>query len=319
MEEALFQVQRNNKVGFINEAGQVIIDFEFDGASQFSDGIARVFYKGKVGCIDTNGNLVIPIQYENMLSFSEGLAAVTINEKKGFISKKGEIIIPPLFYDVSPFKNGLAKVREDMFSEGCFINKGGQKVITKSVALTSTYSEELINCRENEKWGYMDIAGKIIIEPIYEYAYPFYEGKAAVQPISLKRKRKSAENQYGFINKVSEMIIPPVYKGSNLKFSEGLCAVGDESIGFIDAVGELVIPYQFYYADHFAEGLSCVRFTEDSKYGFINKEGYITVQAVFDSASAYNNGLASVHLGKEFGKTSSRAENSISSDHSFFL
>jgi len=32
--------------------GQVVIDFEFDGASNFSEGLAPVFYKNKVGCID---------------------------------------------------------------------------------------------------------------------------------------------------------------------------------------------------------------------------------------------------------------------------
>ncbi|MBS1605240.1 MAG: WG repeat-containing protein [Bacteroidetes bacterium] len=303
MKETLFLVQRNGRFGFINIAGQVVIDFEFDGASQFSEGIARVFYKGKVGCIDTKGNLVIPIQHENILAFSEGLAVVTINKKDGYINKKGEITIPPIFYQAGLFQNGFAKVQKDMMNAGCFINKDGQTILTKRLGLSSTYSEGLINCKENEKWGYMDISGEIVVEPILEYAHPFYEGMAAIQPVSLKRKKKRSENLYGFINKTGEMVIPPDYCGADLRFSEGLCAVGGEGFGFINVTGELVIPYQFYYADHFSEGLACVRNTENGKYGFINKEGSVTIRQDFDSADAFKNGLASVHLGKEFGKT----------------
>jgi hypothetical protein len=301
MEETLFLVQKNGKVGFINKAGQIIIDLEFDGASLFSEGIARVFYKDKVGCIDTKGNLVIPIQYEDMREFSEGFAVVTVNDKQGYINKKGEIIIPPIFYAADSFQNGFAIVREDMFTEGSFINKEGRTILTKRVSLTSAYCEELINCKEDEKWGYMNISGEIVVKPIFAYAYPFYEGKAAVEPIPLKRKRD--EHFYGFINKNGEMIIPPIYQGSDLKFSEDLCAVANNEFGYIDPKGELVIPYQFYLGDHFSEGMACVQITEDGKYGFINKEGSFIVRPIFDSADAYNNGLAAVYLGKRFDKT----------------
>jgi len=303
MQEALFHVQKNGKVGFINKTGQVVIDFEFDGASHFSDGIARVFYKDKVGCIDTKGNLVIPIQFEEMGQFSEGLAFVTIDDKQGYINKKGEIMIPPIFYEADSFQNGFAKVREDMFTGGSFINKEGRRVLTKRVTLTSAYCEELINCEENEKWGYMNIYGKIVIKPIFAYAHPFYEGKAAVSPLPLKSEHQSEDPFYGFIDRKGEIIIAPIYKGADLRFSEDLCAVWNNGFGYIDPVGELVIPYQFYLGDHFSENMASVRLTEDGKYGFINKEGSVIIQPIFDSADSFENGLAAVYLRKEFGKT----------------
>ncbi len=99
------------------------------------------------------------------------------------------------------------------------------------------------------------------------------------------------------------MVIPPIYQGADLKLSEDLCAVANDKFGYIDPMGELVIPYQFYLGDHFSEGMACVQITEDGKYGFINKEGALIVRPIFDSADAYKNGLASVYLGKQFGKT----------------
>jgi hypothetical protein len=302
MEDSLFHVQKNGKVGFINNKGQVIIDFEFDEVSLFSEGLARVFYKDKVGCVDTKGNLVIPIQFKDMLEFSEGLAVVTVRGKQGYIDKTGQIVIPPKFYEADSFQNGFAKVRENMMTVGSFINKDGKTVLTERIALTSTYSEGLINCKENEKWGYMNISGEVVINPCFEYARPFYEGKAAVQPIQIQRDSED-DKVYGFINKQGEMIIPPLFRGADLKFSEDRCAVWDQHFGYIDSTGEHVIPYQYYFGEHFSEGMACVKFTEDGKYGFIDKEGNAIFPPISACASNFENGLAAVFLGEGFGKT----------------
>jgi hypothetical protein len=302
MEEALFQVQKNGKVGFINNRGQVVINFEFDEVSDFSEGLARVFYKNKIGCIDTKGNLVIPIKYEYMLEFSDGLAVVEVKSGQGYIDRTGQIIIPTKFHRANSFQNGFAVVENPKKPWASFINKSGEIVLTDRVNPLSRYNEGLINCNDNENWGYMNIAGEIVVNPIFAYARPFYEGKAAVAPVPLEQKHKRTERFYGFIDKTGKMVIPPIYQGADLKFSEGLCAVQNDGFGYIDITGELVIPYQFYLGNHFSEGLACVQFTEDGKYGFINKEGSVIVPPAFDSADDYKNGLAAVYLGKKFGK-----------------
>jgi len=56
--------------------------------------------------------------------------------------------------------------------------------------------------------------------------------------------------------------------------------------------------------DHFSENMASVRLTEDGKYGFINKEGSVIIQPIFDSADSFENGLAAVYLRKESGKMS---------------
>lgn len=48
----------------------------------------------KLGYIDTMGTLVIPPKYDNADNFSEGLAAVKINNKWGYIDKTGAMVIP---------------------------------------------------------------------------------------------------------------------------------------------------------------------------------------------------------------------------------
>ena len=55
-----------------------------------------------------------------------------------------------------------------------------------------------IRDKKSEKWGYMDIYGKILIQPKYDVVYPFYEGKAFV--------RAGDEEVYSIINEKGELI-----------------------------------------------------------------------------------------------------------------
>ena len=146
MEEHLFPVRNKEKVGFINRWGKIIIDFEFEEATAFSEGLARIYYKDKVGCIDMKGQMVIPTQFEGVREFSEGLAAVSVEEKYGYINRDGLIVIPPTFYNVGSFQNGFANIMSDIMSASSFINKEGTVVLTEKVSLTSAYNEGLINC-----------------------------------------------------------------------------------------------------------------------------------------------------------------------------
>jgi hypothetical protein len=75
----------------------------------FSEGLACVYKNDKVGYINESGELVIPcnydpvesllygdmeLSYRNCNRFKDGLAKVALNGKGVVINKKGEVIIP---------------------------------------------------------------------------------------------------------------------------------------------------------------------------------------------------------------------------------
>jgi hypothetical protein len=51
-------VERNGKFGFINEAGEEVIEPKFDYIGPFKNGRAIVRYDGKLEVIDTEGNVL---------------------------------------------------------------------------------------------------------------------------------------------------------------------------------------------------------------------------------------------------------------------
>ncbi len=64
------------------------IQLQFDGAYSFSEGVALVKMDDKYGYINSEGQVVIKQQYDDAgTGFSEGLVHVKIGEKWGYISK----------------------------------------------------------------------------------------------------------------------------------------------------------------------------------------------------------------------------------------
>jgi predicted DNA-binding antitoxin AbrB/MazE fold protein len=78
----------NNKYGYADKTGKVIIEAKYDAGVLYKENKKVVFSAG---------------------SFSEGLAGVNINDKYGFIDKTGKVVIEPKFNSVGDFE-GLASV-----------------------------------------------------------------------------------------------------------------------------------------------------------------------------------------------------------------
>ena len=86
--EGLAEVELNDKWGFIDTMGNVVIPLKYDNAGFFSEGLAGVELDGKYGFVDTTGKEVVPLKYDSVNKFEDGLAKVELNGKWWFISNK---------------------------------------------------------------------------------------------------------------------------------------------------------------------------------------------------------------------------------------
>src|SRR4051812_29811116 len=66
----LFPVVVGGKWGYIDKAGKIVINPQFDGATRFAKGgLAEVYMAGRVGYIDKSGKLVINPQFNEGAAF----------------------------------------------------------------------------------------------------------------------------------------------------------------------------------------------------------------------------------------------------------
>lgn len=170
------------KYGFIDKTGKYVIQPQFEWAKDFSEGFApiQITFLGKWGYIDKTGKIVIDPQFEDVSDFSEGLAAVEIQEGKwGYINKNGNFVIKPrkaLF--AFPFSCGI----------GHFVNMSPDKDISVDttgaiidVDFNSILVDGIATIVLDNKCGYVDRQGNILINPQFDEAHPFKGNYAPVR------------------------------------------------------------------------------------------------------------------------------------------
>ncbi len=109
---------------------------------------------------------------------------------------------------------------------------------------------------------------------------------------------------WGFIDRKEKVVIPFKYWFAD-DFSEGLARVKPSSEnrskwGFINKTGKLVIPLKYDFAYNFSEGLAPV--VIDGKWGFINKKGKLVIPLKYEEVlNTFSEGLVPVKLDNKWG------------------
>lgn len=292
------------------------------------------------GYIDQSGNNVIAPQFDRAFTFREGLALVRNSDHKyGFIDEKGQYKIQPAYKDAGGFSEGLANVvKENQRIE--YIDRSGRTEITLDGSIETAYpfKEGVAMIRKDEKYGYIDKKGKIIIPAQYEEAGHFSEGKAYVV-----LSGSDKDQQYGYINKEGKLVINPQFERAG-DFKEGMAMIktgkkygfisesGKISItpqfdevgrfrnglapakqgdlwGFIDKEGKWKINPQFKYAYEFTgAGIAAVKPSISDKWGFTNKKGETVIEAQFESVTPFFDGVSIAELNGKYGVVDSKGK-----------
>lgn len=168
----------------------------------------------------------------------------------------------------------------------------GPEHIGKGMQFTGElYPARVPSMEEGPTFGYINKEGEWGIEPSFQQALPFYEGRALVIKDGLR----------GFINVEGEMVIPADYHNAK-DFKEGYAPVMVEGYwGYVNKDGDKVIEPSYEEAYHFNDGVALVK--KDRSAYFIDTEGKKIMEKTFPDARAFSEGLAPVRFeeGWSFG------------------
>jgi hypothetical protein len=352
----------------MDRSGKTVIPPQFDGAYEFSEGLAAVKVGDKYGFIDTAGKIVVPPQFDLVFSFSQDRAAVQVGTKFGFIDRTGLLVITPQFDDVNSFHGGRAAVKlaggrnwgsdkklgTTSTNRYGFIDKNGKYIgppgllfvqsdfgnedgwmgdvtlvrtaddrigimdasgnITPVAAADEigwdAFADGLAPVAIQGKWGYIDAAGKWVINPQFESTHGFTDGLAPVE----------AGGRWGLIDRAGKFVVNPQYDHV-FGISEGYAIVvsGTGTIpecpkycgyyGFIKTTGEPLGGVRIQERPNpdgsysspvrpFSEGLAAVK--TDDGWGFIDITGKMAIEPQFEFAGGFRDGIAFVTaLGKD--------------------
>ena len=298
LEVKLFPVKNGKEFQYVDRAGKIVINPQFQKATVFRDGLALVQTSGdnpKWGFISEDGKYAINAQYKEATVFSDGLAwVVTENSAPSAINTDGEVKFTLQDAEqVRRFQGGLAAflvVNEEGEEKWGFVDKDGRIAINPQFDSVSNFSDGLCGVMNSEgKWGFIDKEGKISINYQFDGVRDFKNGMAIVQ---------SAE-KYGVIDEGGKYTINPQFS-SIQEDGDWLLVSQDDKFGWSDKEGKLVINPQFSAAYPFQKSEIAAVQSGDS-YGYINREGRILINPQFDFALPFNGDLAVVYSGDKVG------------------
>ena len=235
------------------------------------------------GLISVDGEPLFEDMFKEMPSISVNGVFATTNDK-------GEVIY--YISDKNPKQIGSdSYIYGGCYSEGVipvvkqeqpisFINKEGKEVLSLSAvegkritAVNAYFSDGLMTfCTEDNKYGYINAQGNVVVKPIYDDAFPFNEGVALVKK----------NDKYLIINtsgKETVELKQDLKDGYLNIFFEGLLTNGNK---IFDNKGELAFRTSSKWEHVYPYSNGCAIYEEDDSYGLIDKKGEIVIKAKYD-------------------------------------
>ncbi len=187
---------------FVDHRGKIAFPLKFESVTAFKEGRASVRIGGKWGLIDRAGRFVLSPQLPVKVgSFNEGFAPIIYPDKKyvDYIGRDGAIKLRIERTKVA----GKKFIYLDSLCHGlrvCETSPGRTNWAPE--AFEEKVSEGLVVIQANGKYGFGDLNGKIVIEPCFDYCWPFSCGRALVY------NENNFGGRFGYVLKTGQFIRP---------------------------------------------------------------------------------------------------------------
>jgi hypothetical protein len=320
--DRLYRIRVNDKYGFIDRQGQVVVPPTLADAEEFSEGLALVAKKDRAGFIDSHGRMVIEPRFYRAESFADGLALVLApgGEKNNgvwaYIDRTGKIVFHLFDYSYPSYDpRSFLKVWQPTAKT----TSGATSIRAAKRSLSwfdraFAFSEGLAKVRIGEQYGFIHHRASSSLKPQFPRPYTpdillrphptdhdlrFHDGRASVGI--------GPHHQWVYIDQTGKVIftLPPNHY-SPFSFSEGLVkmrdATGDE--GFFDTKGQVAIEPRWRNVEDFSEGLAAAEWRNSSQtpcennncWGYIDRNGKPVIERQFSTARSFQGGLAWVSI-----------------------
>lgn len=190
--------------GIIDSRGRMRFPAQFKAAKPFSGSVVAFAEGGLWGFADRNGRTVVAPRYSQISGNT-----VTIGKLNGYVDDNGREILQPVHGGISEFAVGVLLVSDG--ERWQFVDKkDGSTIVEHRLAESVSRDDHglsdakfVVGGGESRqvKWGYIDDRGRIAIEPRFDAAGGFDDGRAWV----------TVDDKCGYIDRSGRELTPLRY------------------------------------------------------------------------------------------------------------
>ena len=311
-EDNVLKVKSNNKYGLIDFKGEKLLNTEYDEITSLKGTKNSLVIKkdGNIGICNNYGTIIADTIYKDIKAlgnnYENGYIIVTAENKYGVIGIDKSIIMEPVY-------EGIKYIGSHTFYS---IKVSGKEYLydtaTKTTFPAGYDSIEYMNnediiVKENNMYGIVDKGGAKKVDTTYEYLEYIFSNyyiakKSGKYGIIDNTGTEIIECKYADMvyNKLGEFVradiddIESVILNSNLEEKiSGIVSEINDSKGYIRVrVGEEYKYYNFKLEEKSNKDIFTTNtlflIKENGKYGYVNKDGKVIVECVYDDAKEQN-------------------------------
>jgi len=176
-------LKRDTKWGYLDKLNDQAIEFKFDAAGAFANGVAIVKVGTTYNIIDGRGRTLLDAGYDRLVrDVDDRVMIYRKNSKYGLLSEGGNEITGAVYDTYNGlFTDGRLAVKSG--TKYGYIDKTGDMIIPAIYEEAYEFSRGLALVKYNGAYGYINNAGGIIIPATLVDAYSFDDyDRAIVQP-----------------------------------------------------------------------------------------------------------------------------------------
>ncbi|MCI9177830.1 MAG: WG repeat-containing protein [Clostridia bacterium] len=291
-----FITKKDGKLGLVDNIGATIIENEYQAikpiSDKFENGYIVTDVNKKMGVISGNKTIAVEVKYEDIKQvYGDGNYVVKENGKWKIVDSQGKSYLEEKFDEITSIHGQNVILQKDK-KYGVTTLTEENKIAIKYEEISYAFEDNYI-FKQNNKYGIINLSGEEVLKPeydslIYREDAGFFEGT------------KSNEAQTYFIGNDFEVKLSGIL--SELNITNGYMKIRAE--------GEYKY-YNFKFEEKTSKELlntnTLFLDKKDGKYGYVNKEGIVVVDYIYDDAREQNEfGYSSVKQNGMWGAIDSK-------------
>lgn len=290
--ESYFPIVTDEKYGFMNSTGRIVIQPQYDEVGPFRNGLAVVSKDSKYGVINKKNELIVDFVYDEILDFQQDRAIAIKNGNYNLIDRSGRHISSSSFKDIFNFSNQIyIGLRDSLY---LFLDKNLKEISNLKFQEIGDLKSGFSISQLNDYYGVIDSNLNVKIKFEFNEIEPFDKGIF----VYTSNGKKGLIRFDGF--KITEAVYDEI---SNLNFENNTVLVKTGSlISWLKKDGMKFIDFTTEYFPNalevaqFSKGLAV--FKKKGKYGFVDEKGKLAFKPSLDYSSKYVNAIPVFKEGK---------------------